>query len=728
MNSDNELNLLDFDDDGSSLVFGGGGSSFVFDDDGPSLVFGGGGSSPGFDDDDSYLVFGEDGSFHGFGGGGSFHGFGGGGSSPGFEDDHPFSELNDFLNPNNKRKDGTDTFSDSGTGAHEESSRPPKRYRTRMFKNFKPSFLSSSQVDQIIGSYRLGSTDIEGNVLKAIRGNDIEGNADEIVCRYQKDLFTITLKFSILSSHPGGEVAEKKKLFKQDVIICPLENEWKNNRTQIRFVEFSNERMIERYFSVSKSENETTTVFEYGTGLILYHLLKDVCPFFPKPEMLFLTTFEDTFPSIWKSYKRNGYEQPFMVATEPVITFETLKADLTNIVMSGGKIAALRVGRILKSILLQGLLAIRLLELKSFGSNGLNPSHIGFVKAKEEDDLSFKLNYPFGAETGKGKARIIDVFKDLDDDDKYILTFLMNPIDEDPYSTWNIYENVPKTIDERRSIEPTVFETEEDVENVVEDDGIVYVPDVTKPRRKYFLATGTKEMLHGFAYAFTTLVLSVSNQGDYSTILRETSFTDGNSAPYFLDVLRDDIRKKKLDEKLAEYIIEKTLLFGPSKDVELSLAVEKISETFSIRKAYEDSFKRLFPKTSDLIYEVLWKMSRWKRGRIPSATNIIKKLTYTPDSHDLYIAGENWIVMKKHEREDYPKYDWTNLPVNGGEFIGKRIPFGRFQIPFTPQTVKMSKLICSSLLSILPQRKRNDAGKMVKTTRKNEPVSPIFII
>jgi hypothetical protein len=418
-----------------------------------------------------------------------------------------------------------------------------------------------------------------------------------------------------------------------------------------------------------------------------------------------------------------------MVATEPVITFETLKAGLTRVVTLGGKSAALRVGRILKSILLQGLLAIRLLELKSFGSNGLNPSHIGFVKAKEEDDLSFKLNYPFGGETGKGKARIIDVFKDLDDDDKYILTFLMNPIDEDPYSTWNIYENVPKTIDERRSIEPTVFETEEDVENVVEDDDVVLVPDVTKTRRKRFLATGTKEMLHGFAYAFTTLVLSVSNQGDYSTILREISFTHGKSALFFLNFLRDNVKKKQtMDEKQAEYIIEKTLLFGPSKDVKLSLAVEKISKRFSIRKTYEDSFERLFSETSDLIYKVLWKMSRWKRRRIPTAEEIIKKLTYTPDAHDLFIAGENWIVMKKFETEDYPKYDWTKLTVSGGEFIGKRIPFGRFQIPFTPQTVKMSKLICSSLLSILPQRKRNDVGKMVKTTRKNEPVSPIFII
>ncbi len=149
-----------------------------------------------------------------------------------------------------------------------------------------------------------------------------------------------------------------------------------------------------------------------------------------------------------------------MVATEPVITFETLKVILTEIVLFGGEIGARRVGRILKSILLQGLLAIRLLKLKRFGSNGLNPSHIGFVKAKKDDDLSFKLTYRFGKESGKGRARIIDVFKGLGDDDKYILTFLMNPINEDPYSAWNIYTNIQKTM-----TKPKVIETEEDVEN-----------------------------------------------------------------------------------------------------------------------------------------------------------------------------------------------------------------------------------------------------------------------
>ena len=603
---------------------------------------------------------------------------------------------------------------DSGTGAQDESSRTSKKPR----KPATPTFLSSHQLEQVIGSYNMGSTDIQ-RVISETR----EPNTDAKVCRYQKDFPTITLEYFIYSSDPFNKVPEKNNLYKQNVIICPLEDNWTNNRTQIRFVEFSEERMIDRSFSVSKSENHTTTLFEYGTGLILYHLLSDVCPFFPKPEMLFWTTLDHTFPSIW--YTSNLYEQPYMIATEPVITFEELKANLTYIVIREGDFGALRVGKILKSILLQGLLAIRLLELKGFGSNGLNPSHIGFVKAKKGDDLSFKLNYPVGDEIGKGKARNIDVFKNLDDDDKYILTFLMNPIEEDPYSAWNMYTNILKLSTKPRFEEPTVFETEEEVERII--------------------PPSTKEMLHGFAYAFTTLVLSVSNNGDYSTILREKSFEDGNTAPVFLNNLRAEVENEQiLDEQLTEYIIEKTLLFGPYEGVKLSNAVEAISKAFDIRTAYEESFERLFPETEDFkelfpettigdsIYNVLRKMSSWDRVKIPSAAKIIKELTFISErSRKNFIAGEEWIVMRGEIREDYPKYDWTdlaNLGKSGGHFIGKRIPFGRFQIPFTPQTVKMSKLICSSLFSILRQRKRNDAGKMVKTTRKNEPVSPIFII
>ena len=647
-------------------------------------------------------------------------------------------DLGEF--PTNKRKfDGTETFLDSGTGAYEESSKKQDRgeqdlhepdlgeyadeLSTLLNRDITPTFLSSHQLEQVIKNYRPESTDMSTDIQSVIL-ETFEPNTDAKVCRYQKDFLTITLEYLIYSDDPFNKKPKDNTGYKQNVIICPHEYNWENNRTQIRFLEFSKERMIDRIFSVSKSKDETTTLFEYGTGLILYHLLGDVCPFFPKPEMLFLTTFKDTFPSIW--YTFNVYEQPYMIATEPVITFERFKAKLTKIVMRGEDFGGKRVGKILKSILLQGLLAIRLLELKGFGSNGLNPSHIGFVKAKEGDDLSFKLNYPVGAETGKGKARIIDVFKNLHHDDKYILTFLMNPIKEDPYSAWNMYTNILKMSTEPRSIEPTVFETEEDIERI-------------RP------TSSTEEMLHGFAYAFTTLVLSVSNSGDYSTILRDNRLADGNTAPFFLDNLRAKVKKDQtLDEQLAEYIIEKTLLFGPFEGVKLSIAVELISKKFDIRTDYEKSFKRLFPETKDFkrsfpgtiigdsIYNVLRKMSSWDQKKIPSAAQIISELTFTTErSRNIFIAGEEWIFMRKEIREDYPKYNWTNLAnlgKSGGHFIGKRIPFGRFQIPFTPQTVKMSKLICSSLFSILRQRKRNDAGKMVKTTRKNEPVSPIFII
>jgi hypothetical protein len=690
MNSDEDFDFLDGSDDDSSPDYDGL----------TSTVFGDGGSPSGYDnfdlndDDLSLLLF-----------------------------DDPIVKLYDSLDPNRKRKKSTGTFPDSGTGAPEGSS--IKRHRP-IPEDFKPTFLSPYQLDQVIGNYNMGFKDTKQNVSDAI-----ERNAEKKVCRYQKVLKAITLGFRIYSADPSSERAEKKPLIKRDVIICPLDDEWKNNRTNIRFVEFSHEEMIDKLYSVSKSENETTTVFEYGTGLILYHLLKDVCPFFPEPKMLFSTTFKDSFPSIWKSNKPVGFEESFMVATEPVITFETLKVILTEIVLFGGEIGARRVGRILKSILLQGLLAIRLLKLKRFGSNGLNPSHIGFVKAKKDDDLSFKLTYRFGKESGKGRARIIDVFKGLGDDDKYILTFLMNPINEDPYSAWNIYTNIQKTM-----TKPKVIETEEDVENVFEDDDMVLVPDLTKPQHKRYLDTGSQEMLHGFAYAFTTLVLSVSNEGDYSTIIRGASFANENSALFFLDRLRNIVKEHRiLDERLAEYIIEKTLLFGPLKGNELSTEVEKISEKFGIRTAYEESFKRLglSPKNSDsTIYDVLREMSSWERGTIPSAETILSKLTFTPDGRDLYIAGEEWIIRNKFESETYPKYVWAGkrnmLKPSGGIFTGKRIPFGRFQIPFTPQAVKMSKLICSSLLSILPRRKRNGAGKMVKTTRKKEPVSPIFII
>jgi hypothetical protein len=701
MRSDEEINFFDnfFDgsDDESSLPGFGDGGSFP--------GFGDGGSPSGYDnfdlndDDLSSFLFYDD------------------GSSPG--DDYSFLTRVDSLNAKRERQN-TGTFPDSGTGAPEGSS---IKRRKSILEDLEPTFLSPHQLDQVIGNYNMGFKNTKENVYAIA----IQLSAKKKVCRYQKFLKTFTLGFSITSADPSGERAEGRKLIKRDVIMCPLENEWKNNRTKIRFVEFSNGETIDNIFSVSKSENVMTTVFEYGTGLILYHLLKDVCPFFPEPKMLFSTTFKDAFPSIWKSNKPVGFEEPFMVATEPVITFETLKVELTKIVNDEEKIGELRVGKILKSILLQGLLAIRLLELKSFGSNGLNPSHIGFVKAKKGDNLSFELNYPLGAEEGKGKARIIDVFKGLDDDDKYILTFLMNPINEDPYSAWNIYTDIMKPTGN-----PEVIETEEDVENVFEDDDIVLVPDVTKPQHKRFLATGSNEMLHGFAYAFTTLVLSVSNGGDYSTILSRAQLSDGSTALSLLEL----VKKNYLwNEQLAEYIIEKTLLFGPLEGDELSTGVEKISEVFGIRTAYEESFERLglFYNTGKSIYDVLREMSSWKRSEIPSAKDIISKLTVAFDnSRDHSIAGEKWIVMRRYKKRDYPNYVWTSRPnmlgATGGKFIGKRIPFGRFQIPFTPQAVKMSKLICSSLLSILPQRKRNDAGKMVKTTRKKEPVSPIFII